>query len=100
MKNNSLIWDFIERADSRRSGVVVVKFPCGDQTISIGCTADVNNSSWPKVGPGELLFARPRQSHWTLGRPRQPCRLDCCLAAVFAAVRRTRIWHQHAHFFF
>src|SRR5215467_10870049 len=100
MKDDTLIGNFVVGANAGRSRVVVVKLPGGDQAVW-GCSArDIYNAGWPKVGPGELLFAGPNNSYRMLGCARQTGGLDRGFARMLAAISRAGVGHQHANLFF
>ena len=100
MKDDVLVRNFIIAANSRRTGIVVVKLPSRDGSIAAYAAAHVNHARRTKIRPRKLLFARPTDLHRPLGRARQSRRFDCCFAGVLAAISRTRIRHQDAHSIF
>ena len=97
MKDDTLVGNFVVRANSRGSGIVVVELPCRERAVCANASGNVNHASGTKIGPGEFLFTRPYHLDRALGGARQPCRLDCRLAGMLAAVGRAGIRHQHAH---
>src|SRR5579859_1369356 len=100
MEFDPLVRNFVRRAHARRAGVVVVELPGKQSAVRIRCALDLYNSRWAEIGPGELLFACPNQTHRFAGGFRQARTLDCCLAAVLPPVSRSGVRHEHAHIFF
>ena len=86
MKLNSLVGNIVESTDSRRAGIIVVKFPSQNRAIFSQSAADINNPRGTKIGPGEFFFPRPHQLNRPLGRARQSRRLDRGFARVFSSI--------------
>ena len=100
MKLDSLILNVVNRCDASRAGIVIVVFPAHHFAIVAHGAAYVDHARWPKISPGEFLFASPHYFDRPLRRPRQPGSLNGGFACVLASVARARVRHQHSNAFF
>src|SRR5437667_4003900 len=72
MKFALLVWNVVQRANTRAAGVVVVKFPLRNRAVIPDAAADLDHSRRAEVGPGEFLLARPDQLYRSARRSGQP----------------------------
>src|SRR5258706_16355922 len=67
----SLIRDVVGRINSRRTGMVVVKFPRRERAVRCEAALHLDDASRTKIGPSEFFFASPYDFHGTPGRAGQ-----------------------------
>src|SRR5215470_13204132 len=100
MKDDSLVGNFVIRANPRRSRIVIVEFPRCEGSIIANSAADIDHARRPEVRPCEFLFAGPDNFHRTFRSPGQTRSLERRFARVLAAVCRSGIWHQYPDLLF
>ncbi len=94
MECGQLIGHFIERANPRGAGIVVMKFPGRECSVAADAALDFDDAGRPEVGPGEFFLARPDELDRSACLASQPGRLDGRLAGMLAAVARPGIGHD------
>src|SRR6202521_2545108 len=100
MKLDSLVLDVVKGGDACRTGIVIMKLPAGDLAILAHSTADFDDRSGTKVGPGKFLFARPHYLDRPLRGTRQSRSLDGGFACVLPTITGAGIRHQDTDSFF
>jgi hypothetical protein len=78
MKLDQAVGNVIGDVDRRRTGVVVVAFPCSDGSLAKRSTLDFDDACRTEVRPGELLFTRPDYFDRLAGSPRETSGFDRC----------------------
>src|ERR1700674_4601182 len=100
MSLNCLVLEGVKGGDACRTGIVIMKLPAGDLAILAHTTADFDDRSGTKVGPGKLLFARPNYLDRPLRGTRQSGSLDGGFACVLPTITGAGIRHQDTDSFF
>src|SRR5437667_591144 len=100
MKFALLVWNVVQRANTRAAGVVVVKFPLRNRAVIPDAAADLDHSRRAEVGPGEFLLARPDQLYRSARRSGQPRGFNGRFTGVLAAITGTGIGDNNANALF
>src|SRR5580704_12733255 len=82
MECGQLIGHFIERANSRSAGIIVMKFPGRERSVAAAAALDFDDAGRSEVGPGEFFLARPDEFYRLACLASQDGRLAGMLAAV------------------
>src|SRR5262249_34864721 len=61
-------------------------FPTFEATVRVNRSANINNASRAKIGPGKFFLSCPDDFDWFFCSPSEPSSFDCRFAGVLAAI--------------
>src|ERR1700676_1959078 len=86
----------VQRFDSGRAGMIVVKIPGDEFAFGSDGAFDLDDASRAEVSPGEFFLASPNDLDGTAGSAREAGSFDSGVAGVLAAVGRSRVGDDDA----